>query len=134
VKRGEVLTTIVYEILPDGSAERCDRCKSIRYPRIGFIISPSLHETGEIIFPSGQVYQSAADRQVRIVMCAMCLANAIQSVTGWDMQSLVLRYAAVSPRFESASSQPVSNMAQSKRRKSTNTDIRQKPKTSIKRR
>jgi hypothetical protein len=134
VKRGELVTNIVYEILPDGSADRCDRCKSIKYPRIGLIISPTLHETGEIIFPMGEPYQSVEDRRIRIVMCAMCLANAIQSVTGWDMQSLVLRYATVSPRFESTSSQSVSNMTQTKRRKSTNTDIRQKPKSPIKRR
>lgn len=127
------MANIVYEVLPDDNVERCDRCKSTKYPRIGFIISPSLHETGEVMFPKGKPRKAAEERQARVVMCSMCLAHAIQTVTGWDMQSIVLRYAAVSPRFGSVPVQPASSIERIKRRNPPVLDIRHKSKSPTKR-
>lgn len=90
---------IGFEVLSDESQERCDRCKSKEWARLGFRFTPSLHDTAAIEFPKGIYAEYTHERSLRVILCIDCLAHAIQSVTGWNIRKLLKRYREVSPLY-----------------------------------
>lgn len=91
---------IIYEVLPDGNIDKCDKCRSSENPRMKMHITPSLTEQDAVAFPRHAKGQSLITNTLELTICSHCLASAVNAATGWDMLKLVERYKAISPRFD----------------------------------